>query len=89
VIKLWKETGKVIQCPLETGRPCSLTSLEITYLESLIEQQPDIYVHEMSRALFLAYNVEVHDTTITCTLYCWGFVQMKARFTFIPCEEEM
>jgi hypothetical protein len=30
VIKLWKETGKVIQRPLETGRPRSLTSLEIT-----------------------------------------------------------
>ncbi|KIJ92814.1 hypothetical protein K443DRAFT_67220, partial [Laccaria amethystina LaAM-08-1] len=69
----WKDTGGVVRRSLENGRPRSLSSLEESYLESLVEKQPDIYARELQHTLFMAYDVEVDTTTITRTLHRCGF----------------
>jgi len=35
----------------------------------LVEKQPDIYARELQHALFMAYDVEMDTTTITCMLH--------------------
>ncbi|KIJ91793.1 hypothetical protein K443DRAFT_75422, partial [Laccaria amethystina LaAM-08-1] len=69
----WKDTGDVVRRSLENGRQRSLSSLEVLYLESLVEKQPDIYARELQHALFMAYDVEVDTTTITRALHRHGF----------------
>ncbi|PPQ97047.1 hypothetical protein CVT26_001270 [Gymnopilus dilepis] len=64
----WKATGKVVRKPLHTGRPRKLTALHISYLESMIERQPDIYAKDLRDALVKVYDVDVSESTITRTL---------------------
>ncbi|KAF8811482.1 hypothetical protein BYT27DRAFT_7023783, partial [Phlegmacium glaucopus] len=73
----WKHTGRVIHTSLENGRPRILSSLEVSYLESLVEQTPDIYGRELQYALFVAYNVDVDVSTIIRTLHRRGFTRKK------------
>ncbi|EDQ98175.1 uncharacterized protein LACBIDRAFT_336207 [Laccaria bicolor S238N-H82] len=79
ILKLWNDTGRVMRQPLEPGRPRVLNSLEVEYLESLIEQRPDIYVTELQNALFVTYGAEVDASTITQTLYRRGFTRKKVQ----------
>ncbi|KAF8805110.1 hypothetical protein BYT27DRAFT_7224881 [Phlegmacium glaucopus] len=77
----WLLTGKVVNKPLEPGRHRCLTSLEVSYLESLIEQRPDIYMKELQHALFVAYNVEVDGSNITRALHRRGFTRKKVLYS--------
>ncbi|PPQ97475.1 hypothetical protein CVT26_002823 [Gymnopilus dilepis] len=75
VRRMWKATGEVVAKPLDNGRPRVLTALEVSYLESLVEQQPDIYVHELQDALFKAYEKHVDGKTITRALRRQGLTR--------------
>ncbi|KAI0266032.1 hypothetical protein BGY98DRAFT_926746 [Russula aff. rugulosa BPL654] len=61
----WQQTGQVTRKPLQDGRPRILTSLEVLYLESLVQQRPDIYLSELRDHLQQVYNVEVNEITIS------------------------
>jgi hypothetical protein len=50
------------------------------YLESLVEQTPDIYGRELQHALFVAYNIDVDVSTITRALHRRGFTRKKVGF---------
>ena len=52
----------------------------LKYLESLVEQTPDIYGRELQFALFVAYNVDVDVSTIMRALHRRGFTQKKVGF---------
>ncbi|KAF8803807.1 hypothetical protein BYT27DRAFT_7108568 [Phlegmacium glaucopus] len=73
----WRSTGRVVRKSLEHGRPRVLSSLEVSYLESLVERTPDIYGKELQYALFAAYNVDVDISTITRALHRRGFTRKQ------------
>ena len=50
---------------------------QLQYLESVIERRPDAYAKELRHALFIAYNIDVNETTITRTLQRRGFTRKK------------
>ncbi|KAF8954675.1 Homeodomain-like protein [Flammula alnicola] len=79
----WKSTGEVVRKSLENGRPRVLSSLEVSYLESLVERTPDIYGRELQYALFVAYNVDVDVSTITRALHRRGFTRKKVSFLYV------
>ena len=53
------------------------------YIESLVEQTPDIYGGELQYALFAAYNVDVDVSTIMRALRRRGFTQKKVGFILL------
>ena len=69
VQRLWLSTGQVIQRPLEAGCQRILTSLEVSvsnslaseqdfglflqFLESLVEQRPDIYLNKLQYLFYM------------------------------------
>lgn len=95
VWRLWLSTGRVIQRPLEAGRQRILTSLEVSvsnslasgqdfglflqFLESLVEQRPDIYLNELQRAIFVVYDTDVSVKTIERALRNCGFTRKKVE----------
>ena len=56
---------------------CYSNNIYGQYLESLVEQRPDIYTRELKAALFKAYEVEVDGSTITQELHQCGFTRKK------------
>ncbi|KAK7021409.1 hypothetical protein VNI00_017360 [Paramarasmius palmivorus] len=75
--KLYETTGQVTKRPLVPGAPRVLTSLQLDYLEGLIERTPDIYLSEMQDALWNVFEVDVDVKTISNSLRRRGFTQKK------------
>lgn len=51
--------------------------LFLQFLESLVEQRPDIYLKELQHALFVVYDVEVSNNTVNRALRNRGFTRKK------------
>ncbi|KAJ7697302.1 hypothetical protein B0H16DRAFT_1232233, partial [Mycena metata] len=68
ILETWCNTGNVVRIPLELGRPRILTSLDVSFLEGLVERTPDIYTFELQNALYAATGLEVSKNTICNTL---------------------
>ncbi|KAH9920784.1 uncharacterized protein B0H18DRAFT_825165, partial [Fomitopsis serialis] len=45
--KLYRDTGEVIRKPFATGRPRILDGLDASFVEGLVERQPDISLIEL------------------------------------------
>ncbi|KAF9515527.1 hypothetical protein BS47DRAFT_1293697 [Hydnum rufescens UP504] len=78
----WKLYGRVSRPALAPGRPRKLNSMELDYLESLIELQPDIYVDEMKDTLRRVLGVFVSGDTIVRALKQWGFTRKRVHIRY-------
>ncbi|KAJ6560057.1 Homeodomain-like protein, partial [Mycena capillaripes] len=66
--RLWYTTGYVVAHPKKNGRPPILSTLDLEYLEALIERQPDIYLSELAVCLHEGRGVDVEAKTISRAL---------------------
>jgi transposase len=64
IMKLWRETGDVINEPVLHGRYRTLHHTDIHYLLQLIRQNPDYFLDELLRMLRNNRFISVHYTTI-------------------------
>ena len=68
---LWRSQYENFPFVLPLSHSCIYFNLQ--YLENFVEKRPDIMVQEMQNALFIVYNVEVDENTITWALCEHGF----------------
>jgi hypothetical protein len=64
IMKLWRETGDVVNEPAMRGRIRTLHFTDIHYLKQLIRQNPDYFLDELLRMLKTNRFISVHYTTI-------------------------
>jgi transposase len=64
IMKLWRETGDVVNEPAMRGRLRTLHCTDIHYLKQLIRQNPDYFLDELLRMLKTNRFISVHYTTI-------------------------
>jgi len=88
VIGLWRKTGSVNRKPLQAGRPRALTGYHISYVEGLIERQPDIYLSEIQDQLLEAFNITASLSTISLSLKRRGYTRKKISRAAIERDEE-
>ncbi|KAF8992903.1 hypothetical protein BDQ17DRAFT_1218042, partial [Cyathus striatus] len=77
ILTLYQSTGDVCCIPVECNRKHCLTSLDIVFLESCIEWQPDIMLSELQAALETTCTVSVSLTTISHMLKRCRFTQKQ------------
>ncbi|KAJ7195146.1 hypothetical protein C8J57DRAFT_1034312, partial [Mycena rebaudengoi] len=64
VTKRWRTTGQVAKRSIAIGRPRILSSMDVSYLEGLVERTPDIYLSELQSYLEAARDIHVSEDTI-------------------------
>ncbi|KAJ7923670.1 hypothetical protein B0H13DRAFT_1602333 [Mycena leptocephala] len=74
-LETWRTTGKHARIPLELGGPRILTPFDISYLEGLVQQTPDIYLVELQQCLFESTGLDVAQTTIRDALLRLGYTR--------------
>ncbi|KAF8493763.1 hypothetical protein F5888DRAFT_1617681, partial [Russula emetica] len=77
VVHLWKQTGLVVQKPVNPGRPRELDMEDVMYLESLIHHTLDMYLSELRNTLLTGRGIDVDESTVSCTLYRRGYTRKK------------
>ncbi|KAF8237692.1 hypothetical protein L208DRAFT_1246195, partial [Tricholoma matsutake] len=80
VLQLWRQTGYINKKPLQAGRPQALTGYYISYIEGLIERQPDIYLCEIQDHLLEAFDINITGMTISSSLHHWGYTRKKVCY---------
>ncbi|KAJ6524183.1 Homeodomain-like protein, partial [Mycena capillaripes] len=81
ILSTWRATGKVARVPLQLGRPRILTSLDVLFLEGLVERTPDIYLFELQNALAEATGLDVDKNTIRDALFRRGYTRKVVRIS--------
>ncbi|KAJ2932941.1 hypothetical protein H1R20_g4170, partial [Candolleomyces eurysporus] len=89
VLKLSRETGSVVRVPLQNGRPRTLNSLHVAYLESLIERTPDLYLGELQEQLEDSFDIRVSEWIISETLRRRGFTRKQVSRAALERNEEL
>ncbi|KAJ2913748.1 hypothetical protein MD484_g6667, partial [Candolleomyces efflorescens] len=89
VLKLSRETGSVVRVPLQNGRPRTLNSLHVAYLESLIERTPDLYLTELQEELEVSFDIRVSEWIVAETLRRRGFTRKQVSRAALERNEEL
>ncbi|KAL1684429.1 hypothetical protein GGG16DRAFT_119817 [Schizophyllum commune] len=88
VSKLFRDTHDVVQRNTVRGRPRSLNTFHVNYLESLIERTPDLYLWELRNLFCNAFNCDVDARTIRNELRRHGFTRKKVTRPAIEANDE-
>ncbi|KAJ3875283.1 hypothetical protein F5051DRAFT_304146, partial [Lentinula edodes] len=74
----WRSGGDVVRkLKNPVSCSCSMNSVEIAFLEGLLEQTPDLYLYEIKERLEDVYGANYTESTISRTLEQCGWTRKK------------
>jgi len=87
-LKIWREVGDVMRDPRRVRDAIIMTPHEVTYLLTLIERTPDIYLDELVEELQRQHNISVSVATMSRTLKLLGLTNKRlSKHAEERCEE--
>ncbi|OAX40795.1 hypothetical protein K503DRAFT_841438 [Rhizopogon vinicolor AM-OR11-026] len=92
ILKLWRETGDVINrqpSRVLRGRLCTLDHKDIDCLLRLVRQNPDYFLDEFMHMLKTNQFISVHFTTIFCELERIGLSYKKLKQIVKECNKTL